>query len=86
MRHVTQAEIHDLLSRLPAAKLPVAYNMLERLIADDIVLLPAQQDFLRLPHAESRRLLREQARQMVEHYEQTAAERTSWQAGQFADD
>jgi hypothetical protein len=36
-----------------------------------------------LPVAERRRLMAEQARQMMTYYEQTASERQAWQAGDF---
>ena len=50
---------------------------------NDTGLLPAQSEFLQLPPPEQRRILIEQAQQMVAHYERTAAERESWQAGEF---
>jgi hypothetical protein len=86
MDNVTQSDVFDLLNRLPPAKLPLAHSMLESLMNDDTGLLPAQSQFVRLPPAERRRVLAEQAQKMVAHYEQTTAERESWQSGEFCDD
>ncbi len=44
-----------------------------------------QQGFMLLPLTERRRLMADQAKQMMAHYEQTASERQAWQAGDFID-
>jgi hypothetical protein len=43
-------------------------------------------EFMLLPLRERRRLMEKQAAYMTEYYEQTATERTEWQAGEFIDD
>ena len=43
------------------------------------------QDFMSLPLDERRRVLAQQAEQMVAHYEESAVEREAWQAGDFVE-
>jgi len=79
----TYSQVQELLMQLPVKKLPIAYHMLVDLSASDADSLSLQEDFLLLPIAERRRLMAEQAKQMVAHYERTASERQAWQAGDF---
>lgn len=71
--------------RLSAKKLPIAYRVLVELDESDADSRFPQTEFMLLPRAERRRLMAEQAERMVVHYEQTAAERQAWQAGDFLD-
>lgn len=71
--------------RLSAKKLPIAYRVLVELDESDADSRFPQTEFMLLPIAERRRLMAEQAERMVAHYEQTAAERQAWQAGDFLD-
>lgn len=56
-----------------------------RMSAGDIDSPSFQQDFMLLPITEHRRLMAEQAQQMLSHYEETASERQTWQAGDFVE-
>jgi hypothetical protein len=85
MQSITQAEIQELVLQLPEAKLPRAYQLLQELVADQVA-VSEQAAFLRLPPEERARLLREQAQDMKEYYEQTAQERQNWQSGDFQDE
>ncbi|MBL7066200.1 MAG: hypothetical protein ISS49_18645 [Anaerolineae bacterium] len=79
----TYSQVQELVVQLPVKKLPIAYHLLVDLSTSDARSLSLQEDFLLLPIAERRRLMDEQARQMVAHYERTASERQAWQAGDF---
>jgi hypothetical protein len=48
-------------------------------------LLMEHQAFMQLPLQERRRIMAEQAEEMVAHYEQTAGERAAWQGGDIAE-
>ena len=84
METVSIADVQELVSRLPEAQLPHAYRML-RDLAEQPVQSSPQEEFMRLPLNERCRLLRQQAGEMANHYEQTAAERQDWQCGDFQD-
>jgi len=81
----TYSQVQQLVTRSPLEKLPIAYHLLIDLSASDDESLSLQESFLLLPLAERRRLMAEQAEQMVEHYERTASERQAWQAGDFVE-
>ena len=85
METVTYSQIQELVMRLPVKKLSVAYRLLVDLSASDATSPSRQEEFMLLPLAERRRLMAEQAKRMVTHYEQTASERLAWQAGDFVD-
>jgi hypothetical protein len=85
METITYSHVQKLVKRLPAKKLPMAYNLLTDLVKEETELQPPQFDFLLLPSDERYRMLAEQAKQMIEHYEQSEDERQNWQAGDFAD-
>lgn len=85
METVTYSQVQELVTRLPIKKLSIAYRLLVDLSASDTDSLSRQEEFMQLPLAERRRLMAEQAKQMVAHYEQTASERQAWQAGDFVD-
>lgn len=86
METITYSQVQDLVFRLPATKLPLAYSFLVDLTNNDTDAQSPQLDFMRLPLSERRRILEQQARQMVAHYEQSAAEREIWQGGDFTDE
>jgi hypothetical protein len=79
MGSVSVYEVQELVSQLPEEKLPHAYRLLREL-AEQQDNSSFQVDFMRLPVSERRRLLAQQATEMVGHYEQTAAERQYWQS------
>lgn len=80
---VTYSQVQELVMRLSVKKLPIAYRMLVELDESDTDPQFPQAEFMQLPIAERRRLMAEQAERMVAHYEDTAAERQVWQAGDF---
>jgi ribulose 1,5-bisphosphate carboxylase large subunit-like protein len=86
MNIITYSQIHELVMRLPAEKLSLAYNLLIDLTKkkDDEIL--TQSDFMNLPLNERRRIMAQQAREIIFHYERESGERQSWQAGDFADE
>jgi len=83
METVTYSQLQELVRRLPAQKLPTAYRLLAELSVGEID--SPQQEFMLLPLAERRRLMAEQAEQMLVHYAQMPTERQAWQAGDFVD-
>jgi len=85
METVTYSQVQELVTRLPVKKLSIAYRLLVDLSMSDTDSPSLQEEFMLLPLAERRRLMAEQAKQMVAHYEQTASERQAWQAGDFVD-
>jgi hypothetical protein len=86
METITHSQVQDLVTRLPITKLPLAYNLLIDLASTEIDSSLPQVDFMRLPLSERRRIMQQQAQQMIVHYEQTAAERENWQGGDFTDE
>lgn len=86
METITYSQVQDLISRLPITKLPLVYNWLMDLTAKETNQSSPQIDFMRLPLSERRRIMMEQAGQLVTHYAQTASERESWQSGDFTDE
>lgn len=85
MSTITHSELEHLVHQLPEEKLPDAFRFLSEL-ATDGSRTSSPRDFMRLPLSERRRLMGEQARQMVAHYEQTADDREEWQSGDFRDE
>ena len=79
------SEVQKLVQQLPEAKLPHAYRLLREL-AEQQDSWPTPISLLQIPLSERRRILAEQAQQMVNHYEQTADERQAWQGGDFQDE
>ena len=84
MKTVTYTEVQQLVAKLPESKLVSAYRLLYALTTTDAQ--SPQTEFMRLSVDERRQLLSQQAEQMKTHYEQTASERTEWQAGDFVDE
>jgi len=85
MEVITYSGVQELVKSLPEAKLPLAYAFLRSLAESDIDALPPQVRLLLSPPTERQSLMAQQAEKMVAYYEQTAAERDSWQAGDFVD-
>ncbi len=86
METITYSQVQDLITRLPIAKLPLIYNWLIDLTAKETEQSSPQIDFMCLPLSERRRIMTQQAEEMVAHYEQTASEREIWQGGDFTDE
>ena len=86
MEAITYTRVQQLVEKLPETKLPLVYRFLLALVDKDVEPQSPQADFIRLSPEERHRLLSEQAEQMKAHYEQTADERTEWQAGDFIDE
>ncbi|MFH1907721.1 MAG: hypothetical protein ABIL11_10150 [Chloroflexota bacterium] len=85
MEAVTYSQVQELVKRLPAKKLPLAYSLLVDLVDRETDIRSPQHHFILLPLKERHRILTEQAEQMLTHYEQTADERHFWQSGDFMD-
>jgi hypothetical protein len=83
--YATYSQVQELVAQLPAEKLPILYNFLVDLGMSPTGPLSFQEEFMLLPLAERRRLMAEQAKQMVLHYEEEPSERQGWQAGDFVD-
>ena len=86
MEAITYTQVQQLIEKLPETKLPLVYHFLLELADKDVEPQSPQADFMRLSPEERHRLLSQQAEQMKAHYEQTADERTEWQAGDFIDE
>lgn len=85
MASISVAEIQELVRQLPEEKLPAAYRLLRELTRQETNASP-QVAFMSLPPSERRRLLTEQAGQMIDYYEQTTVERQVWQNGDLQDE
>lgn len=86
METITYNQVQKLVRRLPASMLPIAYQVLMDLKNNSKKTISPQLDFLRLPLAERRRIMAQQADQMLAHYKESERERQSWQAGDFFDE
>ena len=86
MDTITHSQVQELVNRLPAKKLPLAYDLLVDLADKESSEISPQLNFMLLPLNERRRIMAQQAEQMVSHYEETAHERKIWQAGDFIDE
>ncbi len=87
MNSVTYTQLQELVTRIPARKLPAAYAILSKLTDEEETPLSLQATFLSLPLPERRRLLAQQAEDILtqSYYAETAAEREEWQGGDFDD-
>jgi hypothetical protein len=83
METIAYAQVQELVLRLPAKKLPFAYSFLVELAKKDTDVLSPQVQFMLLPVAERQCFMAQQANKMVTHYEESAADRQAWQAGDF---
>ena len=86
METITYTQVQQLVEKLPEAKLALAYDLLLELVEKEIGPQSPQVEFMKLSVEEQQSLLSQQAEQMKTHYEQTADERTEWQAGDFIDE
>lgn len=91
MNTVTYGQVQTLVRQIPAKKLPLAYRLLADLVAEEAISeekqeLLSKEAFLKLPLAERRRKMAEQAQELVAHYIEKIPERQDWQAGDFHDD
>ncbi len=86
MNAITYSQLHELVVRLPAGKLPLAYNLLADLIKKEEDEILPKSDFMNLPLNERRRIMAQQARDMIFHYERDSDIRQTWQGGDFADE
>ena len=84
MKTITYAEVQQLVTKIPETELPLAYRLLAELAAGETQ--SPQAAFMRLSVDERRQVLSKQAEQIKTHYEETADERTEWQAGDFIDE
>ena len=85
METITYSQIQELVQQIPEERLPAAYKVLRELVERGET-LAAQVNFMRLPKAQRRAILARQAEQMRDYYQDSAAERSEWQAGEFADE
>lgn len=83
MDTITYSQVQELVNRLPSKKLQLAYSLLVDLADKEAYEISPQIHFMLLPSSERRRIMSQQAEQMVAHYEQEASERQTWQAGDF---
>lgn len=86
MKAITYTQVQRLVEQLPETKLPLAYHFLLQLADKAVEVQSSQADFMKLSVEEQQTVLSQQAEQMKAHYEQTADERTEWQAGDFIDE
>ena len=84
MPTITHTEVQALVAKLPDSKLPLAYRFLHSLTETEGE--SPQAKFMRLSIDERCQFLSQQAEKMKTYYEQTAAERTEWQTGDFIDE
>ena len=85
MDTITYSQIQELVNQLPAAKLPLAYSFLVDLAKKAEDAQSPQFNFMLLPLNERRRIMAQQAEQLVAHYERTETERQVWLTGDFID-
>ena len=83
MNAITYSQIQELVMKLPVTKLPLVYNLLVDLAKKEADDLSPPLNFMLLPLNERRRIMTQQAKQMIAHYEQAESERQAWQAGDF---
>lgn len=86
MEAITYDQVQQLVEKLPETKLPLVYHFLVELAGKEVEPQSPQADFMRLSPEERHQLLSQQAEQMKAYYEQSADERTEWQAGDFIDE
>ena len=78
METITYDQVQQVVIQLPSRKLPLAYRLLKNLVKGETDALAPQQAFLRLPLAERRRIMTQQAEQLRDHYQHTEIERSEW--------
>ena len=85
METVTYSQVQELVQQIPESRLPAAYQVLRELV-DRGEALEAQVNFMRLSLADRRDILARQAEQFRDYYQDSAVERSEWQAGDFIDE
>ena len=85
MQAITYTQVQELVTHVPLTKLPIAYELLRDLAVEKPKIVLPQIEFMFLPLQERRRLLSQQAAELVQYYEQTTEEREVWQGGDFSD-
>lgn len=85
MSVVTREQVQMLVKQLPEAELPVAHRFLTHLVEEPKEEEPFQEQFLKLPLAERRRLMEKQAADAVGYYEENRKEIDEWLSGDFVD-
>ena len=83
MDTITHSQVQEIVNRLPAKKLPLAYDLLVDLADEESSEISPQLNFMLLLLDERRRIMAQQTKQTVSHYKETANERELWQAGDF---
>jgi hypothetical protein len=86
MEPVTYSQLQQVIQQLPEAKLGEAYRALVDLLKQPSGKVSPHSKLRRLPLEERRRVMAEQATQLLSHYERTGVERDDWQAGDFANE
>ena len=86
MNVITYSQLNELVMKLPAGKLSLAYSLLADLTKKEGDEILSKSDFMSLPLNERRRLMAQQALDMISHYERDSENRQTWQAGDFADE
>jgi hypothetical protein len=86
MNAINYSQIHELVMKIPAGKLSIAYNLLMDLIKKEEDSILPQSNFMNLPLNERRRIMAQQAHEMIAHYERETGKRQDWQAGEFTDE
>jgi len=86
MEAITYSQVQELVKKLPATKLFLAYSLLTDLTDTETDLKSSQGNFMLFPLIERRQILAQQAKQMIAHYKKTANERQIWQTGDFVDE
>ncbi len=80
---ISYLQVQELVRKLPDKKLPIAYRLLSNLHPDNINSPSLQHDFMSLPLEERQSVMRQQAENMLAHYEQNKSDWQEWQAGEF---
>ena len=86
MDTINYSRVQEIVNRLPANKLPLAYDFLLDLADKESSEISPQINFMLLPLNERRRIIAQQAEHKVSHYKETAYETRAWQAGDFIDE
>lgn len=86
MSTITYNQVQELVKQIPITKLERVYNMILEVAKKEKDTGLQQLDFMKLPVSERRKIMKQQARQMITHYEKRSVEREAWQGGDFIDD
>jgi hypothetical protein len=86
MSDITYSQLQELVMKIPAGKLALAYNLLINLSKNEEYAKSPQENFMLLPLNERRRIMEKQAKDMILLYEREKGERDEWQGGDFLDE